>query len=295
MNKVKIITDGCSDICKAWRDEYGIDYAPLTVLWNGEEKPVSCDWDTYSPKEFYDALRAGATIKSNQVSVIEFSNIFNKYLDEGYDIVYVGCTSALSGTVLTGTTVANSVMEERPGSKIICVDPPISCGGEALLAVEAAKLARQGKSAEEIAERVTELGKYAYQVGTVDTLTFLHRAGRVNASAAFFGNLMGIKPIIVNDENGANVAVKKIKGRRKAVDTSIAMLRDAMFGDQIIPVEEQTVYVGHADCLDTAEYIRDKIMETIRPKDVFIDYIGAAIGAAVGPTMVGLYAFGKPN
>ena len=74
--RVQIVTDGCSDIPDEWRTRYGIDYVPLTVMWNGEEKPATCEWADYSPKEFYDALRAGAVIKSNQVTREAFRNLF---------------------------------------------------------------------------------------------------------------------------------------------------------------------------------------------------------------------------
>ncbi len=295
MNKIKIITDGCSDMKKEWREKYDIDYVPLTLIWDGKERVASADWDDFGVKELYDAIRAGVSVKSNQVSVKAFEEIFNKYLDEGYDIVYVGCTSALSGTVTTGMSVAKSIMEKREGAKIIVIDPPISCGGEALLAIEASKLAAQGLTAEEVAEKVTELGKRAYQVGTVDTLTYLKRSGRVKATAAFFGNLFGIKPILINGANGANVAVKKVKGRKNALDLCVKMLYDSMnCADQTYPASEQTVYVGHADCPETAEYLKAEIEKTIKPKEILVNDISAVIGASVGPTMIGLYAFGEP-
>ncbi len=294
MNKVKVITDACSDIPKEWREKYDIDCAPLSLLWDGKEVPATTDWDTHTAKEFYDAVRAGASIKSNQVAAKVFEDMFEKYLDEGRSIIYVGCSSALSGSYSVGATVAKNIKERRPDAEIYCIDPKVASGGEAMLAVKASELAESGLSASEVAEKIEDMSKHAYQVGSVDTLTYLKRAGRVKASAAFFGNLFGVKPIIVNDAAGANVAVKKVKGRKNAIDTSIAMLKDVMCYDgQQYPVSEQTVYIGHADCLEDAKQIADRIMTEIKPKDVYINYIGPCIGASVGPTMFGLYAFGK--
>lgn len=295
MKRIKVLVDACADIPKAWRDEYDIDYACLSLIWEGKgEVPADCDWQFYSPKEFYDAVRAATPIKSNQVTAEEFERLYTKYLDEGCDIIYIGCSSALSGSYSMGATTAKRMMEQRPGSKIFCIDPKVASGGQAMLAVSAAKWAAEGKSVEEVAKLTEEKSRHAFQVGTIDTLTYLKRAGRVKASAAFFGNLFGIKPIIVNDINGANAAIAKKKGRQNAVDTCIDMLKDVMCYDgQPYPVEEQTVFIGHADCIDTAEYCKAKIMELIKPKDVVINYIGPCIGASVGPTMFGLYAFGK--
>ncbi len=294
MSSIKIITDACSDIPKEWREKYDIDVAPLSLIWDGREVPATTDWESYSAKEFYDAVRAGASIKSNQVQAGVFEELYNKYLDEGKAVIYVACSSALSGSYSVGATVAQKIKEERGGAEIYCIDPKVASGGEAMLAVKAAEWAEQGLSAAEVAQKTEELAKHAYQVGSIDTLTFLKRAGRVKASAAFFGNLFGIKPILVNDINGANLAVKKVKGRKNAIDTCIEMLKDVMCYDgQTYPVSEQTVYIGHADCLEEAQLMKERIMTEIKPKDVYINYIGPCIGASVGPTMFGLYAFGK--
>lgn len=294
MAKVKIITDACSDISKEWRDKYDIECAPLTLLWGTEEKIANCDWDVYTAKELYDAMRSGVKIKSNQVSITTFENIFNKYLDEGCDIVYIGCSSALSGSVTTGAAVAKKISETRPDAKIFCVDPKISCGGEAMVAVEAAKLAASGLSGEEVYEKTVEKAKTIRQFVTVDNLNYLKNAGRIKASKAFFGNLFGVKPIIVNDVHGANVAVGKAKGKKNALDMLVSMLKDAIcYDDNEYPVSEQTIYVGHADTREDADYLAKRVMEEIKPKDVYINYIGPVIGASVGPGSAVLYGFGK--
>lgn len=294
MEKIQIVTDACSDIPAEWKDKHGIIVAPLSLIWDGKEVPATTDWESYTPKEFYDAVRGGASIKSNQVCASVFEDIFNKCADEGRAAIYVGCSSALSGSFSVGATVAEKIKRERPECEIYCIDAKIAAGGEAMLAVKAAEWAESGLSAEEVAARTGELSLHAYQVGSVDTLTYLKRAGRVKAAAAFFGNMLGIKPIIVNDKDGANIAVKKVKGRKNAIDTCIAMLKDVMCYDgQTYPVAEQTVYIGHADCIEDAEAIKARIMAEIGPKDVVVNYIGPCIGASVGPTMFGLYAFGK--
>lgn len=294
MAKVKIITDACSDITKEWRDKYDIECAPLSLLWGEQEKIANCDWDVYTAKELYDAMRSGIKIKSNQVSITTFEELFNKYLDEGCDIVYVGCSSALSGSVTTGAAVAKKIIEEKPEAKIFCIDPKVSCGGEALVAVEAAKLAAQGLTVEEVYEKTVAIAKTIRQVFTVDNLNYLKNAGRIKASKAFFGNLFGVKPMIVNDVRGANVAVGKAKGKKNALDMCVDMLKDAICYDgNEYPVSEQTIYIGHADTKEDADYLVEKIKAEINPKDVYVNYIGPVIGASVGPGAVVLYGFGK--
>ncbi len=290
---VKIITDACSDITQEWRDKYGIECAPLSLLWGDGEKPANCDWDNYSPEELYAAIEKGI-VKSNQVSVATFEEIFNRHLDNGDDVVYIGCSSALSGSVTTGAAVAKHIRESRPDAKIFCVDPKISCGGEAMVAVEAAKLAAQGLPVETVYEKTVEISTRIRQFFTVGSLTYLKRAGRIKASKAFFGNLLGVKPIIVNDVAGNNVAVGKAKGKRNAIDLMVNMLKEAIcYDDNVYPVSEQTIYVGHACAAEDAAYLVEKVKEVIKPADVYVNYIGPVIGASVGPGSVVLYGFGK--
>lgn len=296
MNKVKILTDSCADMDKELRDKYDVDYLKMTILWGAEEKPASCDWDYYTPKELYDAMRGGLRITTQQVSQTEFETVFNKYLDDGYDIVYIACSSALSSSYSTGCRIANEIMEKREGAKIFCVDPKNSCLGEALVVMDAAKYYKEtGASAEEVAKYALERSRFSLQFVTVGSLTYLKNAGRVKASSAFFGNLFGIKPIIISDAAGANVAVKKIKGRRNALDECVNMLYEAMqFDGQRYPISEQTVQVVHADCIDDANYLAERVMQVIKPKDVAISYVGPIIGASAGPDTVGVYGFGRP-
>ena len=228
MNKVKIITDSCSDMGKDLRGQYDIDYVRMSVNWSGEEKPASTDWDIYTVKEFYDAMRSGIRITTNQVAVSEFENVFGKYLDDGYDIVYVACSSALSGSYNVGQVVAKNLEEKYSGHKIVCVDPKNSCGGELLVALKAAELAAQGLDAVAIGERLKEYSVNVLQFCTADSLTYLKRAGRVKASAAFFGNLFGIKPIIISNAAGENEAVKKVKGTKNAHDECVNLLKAAI-------------------------------------------------------------------
>lgn len=295
MKKVKVITDSCSEIPKVWREQYDIDYVFMTIVWNGKEYNANVDWEEFTPKQFYDGLRKGDRIITEQVTVPEFERIFGKYADEGCDIVYVACSSALSASVNIGAKVAEKIMEEHPGCVIRCVDSKMAVGGEALIAVEAAKYAQQGKTADEVAEYVEKIAPTCHQWATVDTLTFLKRAGRVKGAAAFFGNLFGIKPILISDAVGMNFAVKKVKGRKNALDTCIDSLKESIcYDDNPYPVSEQTIYVGNADCIEDAEYCVKRIKEEIKPKDVFVNTIGPIVGTTTGPTTIALFGFGKP-
>ena len=144
-------------------------------------------------------------------------------------------------------------------------------------------------TAEEIAEKINGMRKTVNEFCTVHSLDALRRAGRVKASAAFFGNLMGVKPIIIADAIGAQSAFKKVKGRQNSIKEIVALLKDA-----VVDPETQTVYIAHADCsAEEVEQIRNLVASEIPCKDICIGYIGPIIGASIGPDAIAIFGFGK--
>lgn len=289
MNKIKIITDSCSDLTTELLKEYDIDYVHMNTVLDGKTSPAVLEWSKENVKKFYNTMREGKRITTTQVPVEEFTNVFKKYLDQGYDIIYLACASRLSGSVNTSYVVANKLKAEYPNNQIVCIDTLTSCIGLGMLAMEASKMVQDGKTVEEIKDHIIAIRNTANQFATVNSLDALKRAGRVKASTAFFGNLFGVKPIIISSAKGDNVAVKKVKGRQNSIKEIINMLKEV-----IVDSENQTIYLMHADCNDDeVKQTVQLIKGTIPCKDVYVSYIGPIIGASVGPDTIAVYAFGK--
>ncbi len=289
MRKVKIITDSCADLSGAQLEKYDIDYARMSTVLDGKESPALLTWSTEEAHDFYNIIRGGKRITTAQVSVEEFNRIFTKYLDDGYDIVYIACSSKQSGSVNTGFVTAKKLLEKYADASIYCIDSLNATIGEGMLAIEAAKNAAEGKSAQEIRDYILSIRKTVQEFATVHTLEHLKKAGRVSASSAFFGNLMGIKPILVADLNGRQVAMKKVKGRQNSFAEIVKLLKE-----NIIDAAGQTVYIAHADCsAEEIESLRKLVESEIHPKDISVGYIGPIVGASTGPDTIGVWAFGK--
>lgn len=289
MRKAKIITDSCADLNSAQLAEYDIDYAKMSIQYDGKEHPAYLTWNEQEAHELYAVMRSGKRVTTAQVSVSEFEEIFSKYVGEGYDVVYISCSSKQSGSVNTGKVVAQRIMEENPECKIFCVDSLNASIGEGMLAIEAAKLAADGKGAEEIASHIEAIRKNVNEYVTVHSLDALKRAGRVSASSAFFGNILGVKPIIISDAEGTQAAYKKVKGRQTSFKEIVALLKESIKNP-----EEQTVYIAHGDCNENE---LNKLVELVRAeincKDVSVWYIGPIVGASVGPDAIGVWGFGE--
>lgn len=288
MNGFALVTDSTCDLDKELREKYDIDYVKMNYVIGEKEYPASLDWESHSAKEYYDLMRNGTRIRTTQVSRESFTECFKKYLHEGRDVVYISCSSALSGSVNLANVISKELCGEYPENRIYCVDSLCSSFGQAMMVFHAAELRAKGKSAAEAAEAIADMRLKINQAGTVESLEYLRRAGRIKASKAFFGNIFGVKPIIISDIIGQNYAVKKVKGIRNALAEIAAMMKEA-----VEPDGEECLFISHADAPETAAALREEILKSVPFKKVHIGCIGPIVGASVGPGTIIAFCYGK--
>ena len=124
-------------------------------------------------------------IKTSLVTVGEFVEKMTPYLEKGLDILYLGCTTALSGTLNVFFTARDLLLEQFPNRKIVGIDTTKADMAIGLMAIEVAKLKEEGKSIEEAEQWVLDNRQYYHEVGSVETLSYLKAAGRVSGAKAF--------------------------------------------------------------------------------------------------------------
>ncbi|MBE6126942.1 MAG: DegV family protein [Erysipelotrichaceae bacterium] len=289
MNKIKIFIDSTGDLPKDLRDKYDIDYCPMVVTVDDKEVIASLDYDQgYTLKQFYDVMREGRRIFTSQVPDHVFVEKFTAALKDGFDILYIGCSSKLSASVLAGEKVALGLRKEFPNNRIVVFDSKISCYGQGEMAIIASKMRKEGKTLDEI-EAWLSLNIFKFnQFATVDSLLYLKRAGRVSATSAFFGNIFGVKPILISDRLGQNLAIEKIKGTKQSL---LYLAKAAVEAGE--DLTGKTIFIGHADAIKAAEFVRDEILKLAPGVNIYIGPIGPIVGASTGPGTIGVYVFGK--
>lgn len=294
MNKIALFGDSTCDLTPEIRKARHIDYVRMLVNWKDKDKKdheiyASLDWEVLSPKEYYDLMRNGAVIFTSQVTEQEFDEKFIPHLKNGEDILYIACSSALSASGSLAVRLAKEKYAVQfPNSRIVVVDSLCSCMGQGSMILKAADLRDAGKSLDEIADYVTKERLHFNQAATVEDLSTLAKHGRVKAAKAFFGNIFGVKPIIISDGKGNNYAVEKAKGRRNALVRLAEIVKE-----RVIKPEEQICYVSHADAKpEDVELVVSKIKE-IGFKDVVVGDLGPIISASCGPATFGIYYYGQ--
>ena len=289
MKKFVIITDSGSCMSETLRKEYDVQYVILSFSCNGTTYPADLDWKALSAKEFYDLMREGNRILTSQALVKDYVEIFEKNILEGYDVLYLGCSSKLSASVKNSFIAKEELLQKYPEAKIECIDTLRGSYTLALLCIAASYFRNEGKTLDEVTDWINKNKFTSNMEGTVDTLKFLKMSGRVSATSAFFGGLLNIKPIIIGDAIGQNFAIEKVKGRR----VSLERIAERM-ADQYLDVPYQRVIIAHADCYDEAVEFKNIIINKLGKEiDVYIDYVGPCTGSAVGPGMLCVYYFGK--
>lgn len=283
-----ILTDSTADLCKELREQYNIDYVAMNVTYDEKEFKASLDWEEFKANEFYDLMRDGKRIKTTQVPFNSYLDKFTQCAQNNLDVLYISCSSALSGSVNVARTVKDELLEKYPNIKINIVDSLISSLGQGSLVIKASILKQEGKTIGEVTEYLEENKLKTQQIATVGNLEYLRRAGRIKATKAFFGNLFGVKPIIMSDAIGQNYAFKKIKGRRSSLLYLVEYLKE-----NIVDPEEQTIYITHADSYEDALFVKEHIEKEVKCKKVFIDYIGPIVGASVGPGTIIVFYQGE--
>ena len=287
MKEFVIFGDSTCDLNREMRDRYGIEYVAMNFSIDDTEYVASLDWEVLSSQDYYRQMREGKRVFTTQVPKNVYYDAFKAVVAQGKAVLYISCSSALSASINTARLVAQELQQEYPDAEIYCVDSLISSFGQGYLLMQASLKRQEGLSAEETARYIEDIRLRVNQCGTVESMEYLRRAGRVKASKAFFGNLFGVKPIIISDRRGQNYAYKKVKGTANARGAIADHIVDAADGVY------DTILLSHADCEEDALLLRDEILKRAPFKEVVLGCIGPIVGASVGPGTVISFSFGK--
>ena len=284
----QIFVDSSTDMPIELRKEFNIDFFRMGINVDGKEYHADINWEEYSHDQLYAWVKdPKVKIKTSLIPVTEFIERSTPYLEKGIDILYLGCTSALSGSRGVFELTKNELQERYPDRKIMSVE---TCRCEmalGMMAMEVAKLRDQGKTIEECMKWVEDNRNFYHQVGSLETLKYLKAQGRVSGAAAFFGDMISLKPVIMFDRIGRNYAYTKVQGGMKALKECMNYMHK-----NIIEGVTDVVYVGHALAKERFDWLKEHIENEFHiPVKEY--YIGAIVGISCGPGMYGCYFRGK--
>ena len=283
-----IVTDATSDIPNEMANELNVKVVPMSFSLGEKNYNHYPDYRELDIKTFYDKQRAGQTSLTTQINVAVYLDFFEEIIKSDKDALYISFSSALSSTYQSSVLATKELNEKYPDFKIITIDSKAATLGETLLVKLAAQKKSEGMNIEDLSKWVADNHLKVCHYFTVDDLNHLKRGGRMTAMTAFIGTALDIKPILhVNDE-GKLIPLDKVRGRKKALKVLFNYLAELSEN-----LEEQTIFIGHGDCIEDARYLESLIKEAYKVKEVIIHPIGPIIGSHTGPGAITLFFLGK--
>ncbi|EEK72954.1 DegV [Bacillus mycoides] len=278
---VKIITDSAADLPVELLQAYDIDLIPLRVYDEAETEYL--DGVTLKSVILLQKMREGAVYRTSLPSLETFQEKFVSYAKEGNPCIYLAFSSELSGTYQSSVLIKEEVKETYTDLDLEIIDTKCASLGQGIVVLEAAKMAKEGASKEEILNRVAFLMNHMEHIFTVADLQYLVRGGRLSKVAGFIGGLLNIKPILNVDE-GKLVPLEKVRGKKKVLSRIVDIMEER--GKDL---KGQTIGMTHGDDLETAEALKALITERFACEVFIVNTIGAAIGAHTGPGALTLF------
>lgn len=284
MNDYTIITDSCADLDQRMLDDLDVKLIPMVFNLDGTEYMNWPDGRDISFEDFYAKLRNGGSSSTAQINITEFLDVFRTYLKEGKDILYLGFSSGLSGTVNSARLAAEELAEEFPESKILVVDTLCASLGQGLLVWHVVQQKKNGATIEEAAKWAEEKKYNLAHWFTVDDLNFLKRGGRLSGAAALVGTMLNIKPVLDVDNDGHLIAKEKVRGRKQSLNALV----DHMENTAIDPAN-QMVFISHGAAKEDMDYVEAEIRRRMGTTRFYTNYIGPVIGSHSGPGTIALF------
>lgn len=281
-----ITADSTADVTPEFAKENGIIFLNLGFAF-GDEQHTAFDGMDYH--EFYQRLRDGEVAKTNACIPGEVHEKFEEIVKSGKDILHLSFSSALSCSYNVAKNEADDLMDEYKERRIMVIDSISAAPGHGLLLYYAVKNLKNGMSLEDNAAFIEKFKYNLCHEFTVDDLKFLARGGRISKTTAVLGTMLSIKPVLHIDNEGRLINIGKMRGRKQALNALVDNM--AKHFDESLP--NDVVYIGHGDCVEDAEYVRDRVREKFGITEFVIEYICPTVGAHSGPGTVALFYVGK--
>lgn len=269
--KVKVVTDSSCDLPESILKEYNIEMVPLYVTFeNGE---TFMDRVTITPEEFWQRLfRSRELPKTSRPSPETFTRVFKEALTEYTSVIFLGISSALSGTFESAQLAAKSVSGE-----IHLIDSLTGSLGLGIQAIKACELANSGIQVKAVVQKVMDYRNSMTTLFTMDSLENLIKGGRVGRLPGFIGSVLDIKPIGKASPTGAIDVLEKVRGRKKSLQRIIELMEE--MGTNL---QEKIVGISHVDCFQEALKLKERIEEKFQPRQVIISGTGSTMGTYAG-------------
>ncbi|WFD09548.1 DegV family protein [Tepidibacter hydrothermalis] len=274
---VKIVTDSVSDLPREYIEEYDIKVMNLNIIFGEKTYKDRVD---ISPNEVFERIKNNDEFpKTSQVTPFEFIETFDELSKDCDEVLAILMSSKMSGTY-NSAVIAKNELADR---KIEVIDSKGITLGYGLIVIEAAKMAKQGKSLDEIKKRIECMIENIEYLIVFDTLEYAYKGGRISKSQYLISNFLNIKPIVTM-KNGEMVVKDKVRGRKKV----IKWLTDYIKSNNI-DIKDKVIGLNHVNDKEYLEKLKTDIINQFNPKEIIISDVGCTVAAYSGLSAIAIY------
>ena len=280
-----IATSSTSDLDRSYLDSHKIPFIGYTYTVN--DRLCEDDCRETSRQAVYDGMRAGDRLKTSMINEYTYREFFKSLMDQGKNVLFLDMSQKMSASYANSIAAAESIRDEYPSKRLYVMDTYCISGGLGILVKNIVEMAENGASFDEVIDwgEKNKL-KIAHRF-TVDDLNYLKAGGRVSNAAALVGTILDVKPVLYVPDGGTLDVVKKVRGRRSALNTIIKSVLNDMAE---ISTRGMRIDILHADCKKDAETVRDALLsEHPDIGQINISSLGVTIGAHCGPGLLTVF------
>ena len=281
MLKVKITCDSTSDLSPELYARYGVSVIPLCVALGDR---ICRDGVDVVPEELFSYVEeTGKLPTSSAISLGEYMDFFQGFVNGGFEVVHISLSSALSSSHRNACLAAQEV------ENVHIVDSRSLSTGSGHLVILAAELASAGYDGAYIAKALDEKKEHLDVSFVLQTLDYLHKGGRCNGMARFGANMLKLRPEIVM-ENGTLHIGKLYRGSMEK--TILDYVRGRLEG--VGPVNDKRIFVTHSGVpKEIVEQVIALVKELHPFEEVIETVAGSTISCHCGPCCLGVLFFRK--
>lgn len=272
--RVKIVTDSTAYFSPEEITRYDVSVIPLRVIFGTTVYTEGAD---ITSDEFYRRIaRGGPVPTTSQPAISDFTKVYSELAEQGYDILSIHISSRLSGTV--GSALA--ARQELPDARIEVIDARTIA--LRVLIAPAAQAAAEGQSLPWLKESMEKLNSCIGTVGMLNTLEYLWKGGRIGGAKALLGTLLRIKPLL-DFRSGEVKVMARLRTNAQAMDSILGIMHQRIKGNSPAHVS-----VAHADALESALTLKERVRDGFNCADLDIVELGPVLGTHIGPGFFGV-------
>lgn len=291
MAEYVLSAESTADLSKAHFEKRNIHYVCFHYRMDGTDYPDDLG-ETMPIGEFYEKLAGGADSTTSQVNLTEYTEYFDRFLSEGKDVLHLCLSSGISGSYNAACSAALVVRSRYPERKIYVVDSLAASSGFGLLMDWLADERDRGLSVDELKDFAETHKLFVHHWFFSTDLTFYVKGGRVSKTAALFGSVLNICPLLNVSNDGHLIPRERVRGKKNVIRRTVKKMQE--FADNGTAYDGKC-YISHSACLADAEEVKQLIEESFPAMKgrVEIYDIGTVIGTHTGPGTVALFFTGK--